>query len=464
MCVERSGERSVDREGERERLGGRLRRGGVGPRQLGDLGRRAGRERPHHLGGALELRPPCRGERDFADALSGLEVVGGELGAGAETCGHEPAGRGEQRIALEIGPNGSGRAVRGLDVGAGMAEVANGAQVQHRRTPRLTHPVRQVTCGGERSCRIVTVGRLVAKGGAARERVRDPPGRRRNADPDPVVLADEEQRHGQMLVCRVGRRVERGLGGRVVQRCVAEAADDDRVVGPGALDAELARPVDRDRHPHRAGQVRRDRRGLRDHGQLVVAEHLVAAARDRLVDRGGDALHHVGNAVAARLAGTREIEGSGAVVQQRRIGGAQGKGDRRVALVPGRSDRVEGALLLLEPAGRVIAVPALDLRPPERLGLGVGRRRSAGRLLERLEGREKMLLERIEVVGDHGLSPALASSRRTTNGRTTLESSASSHTTAPPGSTSPSRRRASASASSRDSVPMIRCFHWRIGR
>ena len=168
---------------------------------------------------------------------------------------------------------------------------------------------------------------------------------------------------------RVRRRVERRLGGRVVQRGIAEAADDDRVVGPGALDAELARPVDRDRHPHRARQVRGDRRGLRDHGQLVVAEHLVAAAGDRLVDRGGHALHHVGDAVPAGLARAGEIERAGAVVQKRRIGGSQRKGDRRVALVPGRSDRVEGALLLLQPARRVIAVPALDLRAPERLGL-----------------------------------------------------------------------------------------------
>ena len=89
-------------------------------------------------------------------------------------------------------------------------------------------------------------------------------------------------------------------------------------------------------------------------------------------------------------------------MEQRRVRRAQGKRDRRVALVPGRADRVEGALLLLEPARRVVAMPALDLRAPERLGVRVGSRRSAGRGRKRLERREKMLLERIEIVGDHG--------------------------------------------------------------
>ena len=40
---------------------------------------------------------------------------------------------------------------------------------------------------------------------------------------------------------------------------------------------------------------------LRDDGELGVAEDLVPAAGDRLVDRGGDALQHVGNAVAPGL-------------------------------------------------------------------------------------------------------------------------------------------------------------------
>ena len=209
---------------------------------------------------------------------------------------------------------------------------------------------------------------------------------------------------------RMRRRVERRLGRRVVQRRVAEAANHDRAVGPWALDAELACPVDRYRNPHRTRQVRGDRRGLRDHGQRVVAEHLVPPACDRLVDRGGDALHHVGDAVPACLRRAGEVEGAGAVVEERGIRGTQGKRDRRVALVPSRADRVEGALLLLEPARRVVAMPALDLRAPERLGVRVGCRRNVGRGRERLEGREKMLLERIEIVGNHGRK---ASSRRT---------------------------------------------------
>ena len=157
MSVERGGEGAVDREGQRQRLGGRLLRGRVGPGQLGHLGRRARRERPHHLRGALELGPTGRSERDLADALPGLEVVGGELGTGAETHRDEPPSGCEQRIALEVGAHGGRRAVGGLDVGARVAEVANGAQVKHRRPPGLAHPIGQSTRSGERGCGVVTV-------------------------------------------------------------------------------------------------------------------------------------------------------------------------------------------------------------------------------------------------------------------------------------------------------------------
>ena len=162
----------------------------------------------------------------------------------------------------------------------------------------------------------------------------------------------------------------------MIQRGVAEAAHDDGVARPGALDAELPGAVDRDGHPDRSRQVRGDRRGLRDHGQIVVAEHLVPAAGDRLVARGGDAEQHVRNAVAARLRGPGEVEGSRAVVEQRRVGRAQRERDDGVALVPRRADRVEAAAFPLQPAGREVAVAARDLGAPERLGLG--RRRPLG--------------------------------------------------------------------------------------
>ncbi len=258
-------------------------------------------------------------------------------------------------------------------------------------------------------------------------------------------------------------RVQRGLRGRVVQRGVAEAADGDRVVRPRALDAELAGAVDRDRHSDRSRQVRGDRRRLRDHGQVVVAEHLVAAAGDRLVDRGRDAEHHVGNAVAAHLPGAGEVERARAVVEQRRVGGAERERDDGVALVPGRADRVEAAALLLQPARGEVAVTARDLGLPERLGAAVPWTAGSGRRLERRERCEEMLLERIEVVGRHRHGASRAQPKKA-NGRTTSESIASSQTTAPPVSTSPCSRAARASASSRVSVPTIRCFQWRIGR
>ncbi len=84
--------------------------------------------------------------------------------------------------------------------------------------------------------------------------------------------------------------------------------------------------------------------------------------------------------------------------------------------------------------------------------------------LQRLECREKVLLERIEVVGDHRRRRRDGSAEEGERAHD-ARSRALPPTRPPrPASTSPCSRAARASASSRDSVPMIRCFHWRIGR
>ena len=165
-----------------------------------------------------------------------------------------------------------------------MAEEAHGAEVQDRGMAVLAHPGRRARCAvGERRGRVVAVGALDGELGAAVERLLDPALRRRHADPEPVVLADEEDRERLPSVGEVRRGVERGLRGRVVQRGVAERAHDDRVLRPGGGDAELPRALDRERDPDGARQVRGDRRGLRDDREVVVAEDLVPAARDRLL-------------------------------------------------------------------------------------------------------------------------------------------------------------------------------------
>ena len=99
MTLESVCERAVDRERERQRLGGRLPRRGIGAGELGHGCRRAGRERPHHVRRALELRALRGGKRDLADARPAGEVVVRELAAGVRARRDEPGGRCEQRVA-----------------------------------------------------------------------------------------------------------------------------------------------------------------------------------------------------------------------------------------------------------------------------------------------------------------------------------------------------------------------------
>jgi hypothetical protein len=85
-----------------------------------------------------------------------------------------------------------------------------------------------------------------------------------------------------------------------------------------------------------------DGRGLRNHVEVVAAEHLVPTTGDRLLGGGDQPEQDVAQRVAAvHLGRAGEEEAAGAVVQQRGIGGAQRRRDARVALVACRADRVE---------------------------------------------------------------------------------------------------------------------------
>ena len=55
--------------------------------------------------------------------------------------------------------------------------------------------------------------------------------------------------------------------------------------------------ADRERRADRPGQMRGDRRRLRDHGERLAAEHLVAAARARVVRRRDQAQQDVPNGI-----------------------------------------------------------------------------------------------------------------------------------------------------------------------
>ena len=168
-------------------------------------------------------------------------------------------------------------------------------------------------------------------------------------------------------------------------RGVAERGHRHRVARPRAGHPQLRRPADAQRDAERAGQVRGDRRRLRDDGQLGPAEHLVPPAGDRLVRGRRHSEQHVTDWVdAGHLTGAGAVEPAGPVVQQGRVGWPQRRGQRGVALVAGRADRVVAAALLLHPPGREIEVPAL------RLGVEDGQQGGAIQLAARAHRRGRV--------------------------------------------------------------------------
>ena len=207
---------------------------------------------------------------------------------------------------------------------------------------------------------IVAVGGEVADPRAAR-RGRDPAGRRGHRDAQAVVLADEQQRQRQALRHAVAGGVE-GAGGRgVVERGVAEAADGHRVAAARPRAARAGGPGRwrRRRRPRGAGARRSwtsagSPRGWR--------RRRPCAARPRPGRRSRRPCPAAPRAAPRRAAGRpaarAEEERAGAVVQQRRIGRAQRRGDQGVRLVPGRADRVVAAALLAHPAGVDVEQPA----------------------------------------------------------------------------------------------------------
>ncbi len=141
------------------------------------------------------------------------------------------------------------------------------------------------------------------------------------------------------------------------------------------------------------------------HRELLAPEHLVPTTRDRLDRRGDDAEHDVTEAVDLGLRRAGEIEGAGAVVQERRVVGPQRERDRGIRLVPGGADRVEAPPVLLEPARRVVGLAAVDLRAPDLLDLGRSRAQRGARL-ERSQRLEEVLLERIMLLRRRPVAPA----------------------------------------------------------
>jgi hypothetical protein len=148
----------------------------------------------------------------------------------------------------------------------------------------------------------------------------------------------------------------------VVERGVAEAGHGDRVVRPAGSQSQTLSAGDGEGDAQRARQMRSDRRGLRDHCETGVTEHLVPPAGDRLVPRREQPEQDVAHAVVTgHLLGPGEVEPARPVVQQRRIGRAQRRRDEGIGLVAGRADGVEAVALPAQPAGRVVEMTAGQL-------------------------------------------------------------------------------------------------------
>ena len=256
------------------------------------------------------------------------------VGRGQPTALDQFPGQRDEWIVRIVGDDLGRAPVGRLDIRARVATEAHGLQMQEDRLPARPHPLDRLARAIVELHRIGARGAEVTQPGSIAVARGDPPARGSDADPDAVVFADEQQRHGQALKRRPARRVDCADCGRMVGRCIAEAADRDRVARPGRGQPELARPLGRDRDPDRARQVAADGRGLRDHGQVGVTEDLVPATGDRLVGRTNEAQQDIADAVVAgHLLRAGEVEAAGSVVQQRRIGRSQCGRDQGVALV-----------------------------------------------------------------------------------------------------------------------------------
>ena len=314
-------------------------------------------------------------ERQRTDCGPDREVAADQLVGRRQAPGDQCPSCTEDRVTRLVLTNRGRRSVTRFDVGSGVPHEAHGAQVQERRSAAGAHLVSECGGGVEHGLRVRPVDQPVVQARSVTERRFDPARRGRDADPEPVVLTHQQQRDRQAAVGYVAGGVDRALGGRVVGAGIAERAHRERIGGPVGRHAESTRPADRERHAERARQLRGDRRGLWDHTEGVVPEHLVAPAGDRILGQRQHPCQHVAHRLmSGSLLGAGAVEPARAIVQQCRVGEPQGGGDCRVALVTTRSDRVVPMPLGPQPASTVVEHTALHLGR-EDLGQRGGRRR-----------------------------------------------------------------------------------------
>ena len=171
VVLEHGGETGVDPLRERQRLGTCER---VREPPVRDHAGRARRERRHDLLGRRHLRERGDLERQLAHLVACRQVVVRELLTGRTSGGDEPARGAENRVALVVRADRLRRAIRHLGVGARVAQVAHGAEVEDGGTPLLAHPLGQLVRDAEHLRGIVPVRDLVADLLAGGERRLDP--------------------------------------------------------------------------------------------------------------------------------------------------------------------------------------------------------------------------------------------------------------------------------------------------
>ena len=114
-----------------------------------------------------------------------------------------------------------------LRIAARVTEQADDFEVIENRltqTAATFDGLRDVT---KRVEKIEAVALNVMESVPATEQRLDPRSRRLDANADPVVLAHEKNRNGQVHVCGASGCVEGGLGDCVVDRSVAERTHND---------------------------------------------------------------------------------------------------------------------------------------------------------------------------------------------------------------------------------------------
>ena len=334
-----------------------------------DQVRAAGRQRGHHLSSGAE---PCGafeplrllGDLDPDGVVPLLDLVGTH----ADT--DQRRGRSQQRIVGEVGLDVPRTPVADLRIAAGVAAEADRPQVQECRPAGGAYAVSRFGDRRPRRRRIGAVDRDVGQTRPGSVRRLHPARRRRHRDAPAVVLADQQQRYRQTAVCGIECGVDRPGRGGMVDRGIAEGADDHRVGRPLTRHSEAVGPVQSDGKPHRPGQMGGDGRGLRDDREIGMPEDLVPAAGDRLAGQRHQTLEYIPDRCRVRdLLCSRDVERSRPVVQQSGIARSQGQRHQRIAFVPRRTDRVEALTLPLQVPGDQIQMPAGRLRlehpPPE---------------------------------------------------------------------------------------------------